>query len=148
MASKLFSPRSWSLRARVGVPLLFVLFVLVIVIGLNSVTGLALGLVWVTIIVLAITRRWRRIRSFLFLAAGTFLGAIVLSGLYMEVAMPLAIRIGGEAALSSTPWKIFQGVVSDGILLVGAGAVIVGVGGAIVLAVSRAWTELHRPSTP
>ena len=129
MASKLFSPRSWSLRARVGVPLLFVLFVLVIVIGLNSVTGLALGLVWVTIIVLAITRRWRRIRSFLFLAAGTFLGAIVLSGLYMEVAMPLAIRIGG-------------------ILLVGAGAVIVGVGGAIVLAVSRAWTELHRPSTP
>jgi hypothetical protein len=129
------------------VPVLFVLFVLVIVIGLNSVTGLALGLVWVTIILLNITHRWRRIRNFLYLAAGTFLGAIILSGIYMEIALPLAVRIGGQAALESTPWKIFQGVVSDGILLIGAGAMIIGVVGAIILAVNRAWTELRRPST-
>ncbi len=147
MTKKLFSPRSWTLKARIMAPVLFVILVLVLIIGLNSVTGLALGLTWITIIMLAITHHWRRIRNFLYLAGGTFLAAIILSGIYMEIAVPLAVRIGGQAALTSTPWKIFQGIVSDGILLVGASAVIVGIFGAIILAVSRAWSELRRPAT-
>ena len=148
MKSKLFSPGTWAVKTRIMVPVVFVLLVLVVIIGLNSVTGLALGLVAVTIIMFSITHHWRRIRNFLFLAGGTFLGAIILSGIFMEIAMPLAVRVGGQAALSSTPWKIFQAFVSDSILLIGASAMIVGVGGAIVLAVSRAWMELRRPATP
>jgi hypothetical protein len=146
MKSKIFSPGAWSLSTRIMVPALFVLVVWIVIIGLNNVIGLALGITAVAIVVLAITRRWRRIRSYLFLAGGTFLGAIILSGIYMEVARPLAIRIGGQAALDSTPWKIFQAIVSDGILLIGASAIIIGIVGAIVLAVARAWTDLRRPA--
>jgi hypothetical protein len=146
MKTKLFSPRTWSPLARVVVPVLFVLAVCVVVIGLNSVTGLALGLTAVTILILVLVRRWRRIRNFIYLAVGAFLGAVVLSGIYMEIARPLAVRIGGEGALESTPWNIFQGFVSDGIMLIAGSAIIIGVFGAIILALARAWGELRHRS--
>jgi hypothetical protein len=145
--NKLFSPRSWSVKTRILVPVFFVLFLCIVVFGLDTVTGLALGLADMTVLILVLTRRWRRIRNYLFLAGGALLGAIILSGIYMEIAVPLALRVGGQGALDSTPWHIFQGIVSDGMILVGASAIVVGIFGAIVVGVTRAWKEFRTPAT-
>jgi len=145
--SKLFSPRTWSLTTRVLVPVFVVLLLVIVIIGLDSVTGLALGLAATGVFILVLIRRWRRIRNYLYLAVGALLGAIILSGIYMEIAVPLAKRVGGDGVLYTTPWLIFQGVVSDSMLLICGSAIIVGMTGAIVLALMRVWSEFRHPTT-
>ena len=144
--SNLLKPRSWTLQTRIMVPVFIVLLFTIVIIGLDTVTGLALGLAATGVLILVLIRRWRRIRNYLFLAGGAFFGAVILSGIYMEIAAPLAKRIGGEGALDSTPWLIFQGIVSDSMLLICGSALVIGLFGAIVLAFIRAWTEFRRPS--
>lgn len=130
----------------------------VVVMGLEDVKGIILGMAAAFLVTLELTRRWRSIRKFVFLAAGTFLVALVLSGLYMELAKPLALHIGGPDALENAAWQIFSVVLSDTILLVGPGCIAIGVAGTIILSILRLrhrWKKKHAvtaenltPSTP
>ncbi len=118
----------------------------VVVVGLDDVDGFLLGMTASALITLELTRRWRSIRKFIFLSAGTFLMALMISGLYMELAEPLALRIGGPGALANSAWQIFSIILSDIILLIGPGCIVIGVLGALVLSIVRLrrwWGKKH-----
>jgi len=118
----------------------------VVVVGLEDVKGIILGMAAAILVTLEWTRRWHSIRKFVFLAVGTFLVALILSGLYMELANPLALRIGGPGALENAAWQIFSIILSDTMLLVGPGCIVIGAAGTIILSILRLrrwWEKKH-----
>lgn len=145
---KRFTIKSWSTATRVLVLLFVLLALCVVFIGLDNVPGLVLGMAAAATLILEFTRRWRRIRRFVFLAGGSFLAAIILSGLYAEVALPLAERIGGPFATESTGWLVYHAVVSYGIFLIVPGCIVIGMAGAFVLAIMQVRAEFRNRGAP
>lgn len=144
---KRYSPGTWSPLTRVLVAFSFALAVTVIVIGLDNVPGLVTGMTAATCLIIVRTYRWRRIRRFLLLAAGSLLVAVFLSGIYTEIAQPLVLRLGGPPVLESGGWMTFENIISYLILLVAPGCITVGLTGAFVLAVSRLRAGFRRHRT-
>ena len=140
---KRFTLKSWPVTTRILVSLFVLLALCVVFIGLDNVPGLILGMAAAAMLTLEFTRRWRRIRRFLFLAGGSFLASVILSGLYTEVALPLAERIGGPFATESTGWLVYHAIVSYGIFLIAPGCIVVGMAGALVLAIMRVRAEFR-----
>ena len=146
------------LLTRILLALFLIFTIAVVIIGLDDVPGFFLGIAAATTITVELTRRWRSIRKFIFLAVGTFFIALTISGLYMELAEPLALHIGGPGALESSGWQIFSVILSDIMLLFGTGCIVVGWCGALVLSIIklRRWwykkratnSENLTPSTP
>lgn len=133
-----------NLVSRILYSLFIILVLIVVVIGLDTVVGIITGMTAAAVLIVELSRRWCRIRSFVYLAVGSILAAIFVSGLYQEVAGPLALRIGGEGAFDSLGWLIYHNIVSYGILLIVPGCIAVGVGGAITRALLNLRKRLQR----
>jgi len=122
---------------RVLLALFLALIICIVFVGLDNPTGIILGWVAVTLLLTALVRGWRKIRNFLILLFVSFVGAIVLSFLYMEVALPLTGWFGGTDATQSVPWRIFHVIISDVILLFTPTGIFVGIVGSVWLGISR-----------
>jgi len=125
------------LATRVLLALFAALAICVIFVGLDNPTGIILGWLATVILLAELTRRWRKISNFLILLFASFIGAIILSFLYMEVALPFAEWIWGINAPQSTPWRIFHVIVTDVILLFTPMGIFVGIVGTILLGILR-----------
>ena len=111
----------------------FLFFIIILIVsGLDNVIGLMAGIIAAMICLIEITRRWRHAWSFLLLAIGTILGAILISGIHVEIIYRLAVYLGGETFLDSLAWHIYSAVIKYGLLFIGPAGIVVGLGGAAV----------------
>jgi MFS family permease len=122
----------------------FLLLLCSIFVGLDNPTGIILGWLAITVLAIALVRSWRKPWYFLVLLAVSIIGAIILSGIYVEVAWPLASWIGGVNVTESAGWRVFHVIVSNLILLVTPVGIIVGLGGFIILCIWRLYERRHR----
>lgn len=123
----------------------FVILVLsAILVGLDNPTGIIIGWLAVTVLLVAMVRKWRKPWYFLILLLAAFVGAIFLSFLYMVVALPLAEWIGGINATDSTAWRVFHVIISNIILLAVPISMLFGVMGFIIMCVFRLFTLVRR----
>ena len=123
----------------------FVILVLsAVLIGLDNPTGIILGWLAVTVLLVAMARKWRKPWYFLILLFSSFVGAIFLSFLYMVVAKPLAEWIGGINAMDSAAWRVFHVIISNLILLVVPIGMLFGAVGFILVGIYRLFTLIRR----
>jgi hypothetical protein len=141
---KLSRLRNFRLATRVLLALFAALIICVIFIGLDNSTGIILGWLAAVALIMSMAHKWRKIWHFLVLLAVSFIGAIILSALYMEVALPLAGWFGGVNAPQSVAWRVFHVVVSDVILLFTPMGIIIGIVGTIWLGILRLVTLRDR----
>jgi hypothetical protein len=118
-----------------------------ILIGLNNPTGIIVGWLAVSVWIVGLARRWWTPWYFLILLVGSVLGAIILSFLYMVVALNLAEWIGGANATDSTAWHVFHMIISNLILLVVPMGLLFGVTGFIILGIFRLFGLIRRKHT-
>lgn len=140
--------RFWR-RSRVSLILAALLIIAVVFIGLHDI-GMILGYLATLIIMVELTRRWRKIRNFIILLVASFFGIILLAFLHEEVVGPLVRLMLGAGALESLGFRIFSDAVSLIMIFVGAMGLIIGLAGTIILGILRlvAWrknpdTEIH-----
>jgi hypothetical protein len=114
-----------------------VLMIIAVVIGIDTDRGVLVGFLAVIILLVEITRRWRKEWQFLLLIVGAIIFSIILSFLHEAVVYPLVEKIGGESALQSKGLEIFHDIVTAILTLVPAMAIIYGIIGAITLFILR-----------
>jgi hypothetical protein len=134
-------------RKRIYLIIFILLLLCSIFVGLDNPTGIILGWLAIAVLAVALVRRWRKLWYFLVLLIVSFIGAIILSGLYVEVAWPLANWIGGVDVTKSTGWRVFHVIVSNLILLVTPVGIIIGFTGFIILGIWRLCQWRHRRGT-
>jgi hypothetical protein len=134
-------------KKRIYLIAFLVLILSAIFVGLDNPTGIILGWLAVAVLIVALVRRWRNPWYFLVLLIVTFLGAILLSGLYMEVARPLAQWIGGVNVAESTGWRVFHVVISNVILLCAPVGIIIGFIGFIIMSIWNLYIWQRRRTT-
>ena len=128
------------IRRRLGISALLIFGVLVIAIifiGLDNIPGLVLGYLATTVLIVALTHAWRKIRNFIILFFVSLVGIFFLSFLYMEVIYRLAYVIGGVNALQSTFMSVIHMIISNIILFAGPVGMLVGIVGSLILFVRR-----------
>jgi MFS family permease len=122
-------------RKRIYLISFLVLLLTAIFVGLDNPTGIILGWLAVTVLVVAMVREWRKPGYFFILFLVSFLGAILLAGIYMEVAHPLAQWMGGVNVGDSTGWRVFHVIVSNIILLGAPVGIFIGLMGFIIMSI-------------
>jgi hypothetical protein len=115
-----------------------------ILIGLDNPTGIIVGWLAVIVLLVALARRWWTPWYFLILVVGSFLGAIILSFLYMDVALPIARWIGGADVTNSNAWRVFHMVISNLILLFVPMGLLFGAAGFVLLGIIRLFSLIRR----
>jgi hypothetical protein len=126
----------------------FVILVLsAVLIGLDNPTGIVMGWLAVTVLLVALARKWRKPWYFLILLFGSFISAIFLSFLYMVVAKPVAEWIGGINATDSTAWRVFHVIISNIILLAVPISMLFGAVGFVIMCVYRLFILIRRSRT-
>ena len=135
------------LATRILLILFAVLVICVIFLGLDNPTGIILGWLATVALMTQLTRRWRKIRYFIILLFASFIGAIFLSFLYVEIALPLAGWFGGVNATQSTAWRIYHMIVSNVILLFTPMSMLIGIVGIIWLGILRLAALRNRSRT-
>lgn len=110
-----------------------VLMIIAVIIGIDNDRGILMGWLATTVLLIEITRRWRKEWHFLLLSVGVVVGAIFLSFLHEAVVYPLVEKIGGASALQSRGLEIFHFIITDLILLFTPMGIIIGIIGAITL---------------
>jgi hypothetical protein len=123
-------------RSRISLIIAVVLILGVIIFGLHDV-GIVLGILAAIVILVELTRRWRKIRNFIMLFVASFLGMILLSFLDVEVAKPLFRFLGGFGAENGAGFQVFNQVVSLIILFFGVAGLLTGFWGAAILCIWR-----------
>ena len=123
-------------RSRISLVVAALLVIAVIFIGLHDV-GLILGYLATTIIMVELTRRWRKIRNFVILFFASFLGMILLAFLHEEVVSPLVSLFTGADADMSLGFRIFSDVVSLVMIFIGVMGIVIGIAGTIILGILR-----------
>ena len=103
-------------RTRILLAVFFVLVIVVVFIGLDSLPGYITGYLATTLLFFIATRNWRRIRRFLILFVVSLFGIVFLSFLYVEVICRIAIMIGGLNALQGTPVGIIEIIINTDFL--------------------------------
>ncbi len=143
-----FSALKNSRRITRALLILFAVLVICIVfVGLDNATGIIIGWMATACLITVVARKWRKIRYFLILLAASFVGAIFLAFIYVEVALPLAEWLGGINASQSMAWRVFHVIVSDIILLFTPVGIVIGTVGTIWLGILRLVTLRHRART-
>jgi len=118
-------------KSRVSIIIVVLLAFGVIIAGLHDV-GIVMGILAAAVILVEMTRRWRRTRNFIIMFAASFLGMIFLSFLDIEVVKPLVYFIGGEGAVSRTVFDVINQVISLIILFFGLAGLLTGFFGTII----------------
>ncbi|MBN1176926.1 MAG: hypothetical protein JXA51_04520 [Dehalococcoidales bacterium] len=137
ITQRLLMLKNSRLTTRVLLGLFAALIVCTIFVGLDNATGIIIGWFAITFLVTAVVRNWQKIWYFLALLFVAVLGAIFLSFLYMEVALPLAGWIWGPDASQSVPWRIFHVIITNIILLFTPVGIIIGLVGSVWLGITR-----------
>jgi len=119
------------------VGIFIVLIIIASIIGIDSDRGVLVGWLGILLLLVEMTRRWRKEWHFLLLIAGAIIFSILLSGLYEAVVYPLVEKIGGASALQSRGLEIFHAIIADILTLVPPMAIIYGIIGAITLFIIR-----------
>jgi hypothetical protein len=119
------------------VGLFVILIIIACIIGIDSDRGVLVGWLGVIMLLVEITRRWRKEWHFLLLVVGAIVFSIILSCLSEAVINPIVERIGGEAALESRGLEIFHQIIASILTLVPITAIIYGILGAITLFIVR-----------
>ena len=145
-ASLLAAVRFWQKR-HLSVALAAALVIGVIAIGLHD-TGIFLGYIATTLVMLELTRRWRRIRNFIILSVASVLGIIFLAFLHEEVAKPLALWLLGSGAEQNLAFHLFSDIVTLAMIFVGATGTVFGFFGAVILALWRLAVGKRQPAGP
>jgi hypothetical protein len=96
-----------------------------------------LGYLATTILMVELTRRWRKIRYFVILFFASFLGMILLAFLHEEVVSPLVSLFTGAAAVKSLGFRIFSDVVSLVMIFIGVMGIVIGIAGTLILGILR-----------
>ena len=121
--------------------ILLALFAIVMIIagiiGIDNDHGILMGWLAIVILLIEITRRWRKEWQFLLLSAGSVVGAIFLSFLQEAVVNSLVEKIGGAGALQSYGLEIYHFINKDIILLFTPMGIITGIIGAITVLIIR-----------
>jgi hypothetical protein len=112
------------------------LVVCVVFIGTRD-RGMILGYIATTLIMVEITRRWRKILYFFLFGLTAFLSSIFLSFLHEEIVKPLIRILLGAGALNSLGFHLFHDAVTFYILFFGLMGVVIGALGMAALAVYR-----------
>ena len=118
-------------KSRVSIIIVVLLAFGVIIAGLHDV-GIVMGILAAAVILVEMTRRWRRTRNFIIMFAASFLGMIFLSFLDIEVVKPLVYFIGGEGAVSRTVFDVINQVISLIILFFGLAGLLTGFFGTLI----------------
>src|SRR3989304_10126244 len=85
----------WGRRVSPGGLILFVLLALgAFIYGFDNEIGIILGFLAVGVLLVELTHRWRKIRSFLILMAASFFGAVLLAFIHEEVVYPIVGALG------------------------------------------------------
>jgi hypothetical protein len=143
-----FSTLLLSRRVTVSlVALVFVLLLVIVIIGLNNITGLILAYITVTTLFLILTRKWRRIRNFLILFCVSLLSIFLLSFLFVEVIYRFTIVFGGFNAVKSTAFNTVNLIISNIILLACPPGLFVGIVGALALGIMRISSNKQKKPT-
>lgn len=124
-------------RNRILLAVFGLLVIAIIFIGLDNETGIILGYIATTILLIDLTHLWKRIRNFIILFLAAFFGAIFLAFLHEEIVFPLADLLGGAKAVESTPMNIFNQAVSLLILFFTPTGIFIGITGTIILTAIR-----------
>ena len=124
--------------------LFFLLIITVVFIGLDNVTGLLLGVGAATILVAALTHRWRKARYFIILCFSSFAGAVFLAGLQEEVVYRLAYLIGGDEALNTQSIHLYSEITSFVIFFFAPAGIVIGFLGGTILGIIRL-ADLRNP---
>lgn len=114
-----------------------ILIIIASIIGIDSDRGVLVGWLGILVLLVEITRRWRKEWHFLLLIAGAFVLSILLSGLYEAVVCPIVEKIGGASALQSRGLETFHAIIAGILTLVPPMAIIYGIIGAITLFIIR-----------
>jgi hypothetical protein len=109
------------------------LMIMAVIIGIDDDRGILMGWLAIVVLIIEITRRWRKEWQFLLLSVGSVVGAIFLSFLQEVVVNPLVEKIGGAGALQSQGLDIYHFINKDIILLFTPMGIISGIIGAITL---------------
>jgi hypothetical protein len=129
------------LRSGPGTRLLLVLFAAlvlgVIFVGLQDTPGYILGYLATAVIFLVMVRGWRSVWSFVILILASFFGAVLFSGLYVEVISRIAVWFWGFGALNSAPMRIIEAIIANVILFAGPMGLAFGFAGALILGILR-----------
>jgi hypothetical protein len=121
-----------------------ILVISAILIGLDNPTGIITGWLAVIVLLVSMSTRWWTPWYFLILMVSSFVGAIVLSLLYMGVALPIAHWISGPAVTDSNAWRVFHMVISNLILLFVPMGLFFGAVGFVVLGLLRLFKLMRR----
>ena len=121
-----------------------ILLLSAILVGLDNPSGIIVGWLAVTVLMVAMVRKWRKPWYFIILFFASLFGAIFLSFLYMVVALPLTQWIGGINATDSTAWRVFHVIISNLILLAVPIGMIFGVMGFLIMGILRLFTLIRR----
>ncbi len=106
------------------------IIIVALIIGIDSDRGVLVGWLAVIILLIGVTRRWRKEWQYLLLIAGAFIGAIILSALHDLV-------LNGGSVPQNWWGNAFHAVITDVILLFTPMAIIYGIIGAITIFIVR-----------
>jgi hypothetical protein len=123
-------------RSRISLVVAALLVIAIVFIGLHDV-GMILGYLATAIVMLELTRRWRKTRYFVILFCASFLGIIFLAFLHEEVVAPLVSLFTGAAANESLGFRIFSDVISLVMIFVGVMGIVIGIAGTLILGILR-----------
>lgn len=138
------SPERLKIIRRVLFAAFFVLLLAMVFVGLRMFVGYVLGGLSSVSLVVALTCRWQRIRNFLYLILFTVLIAIIYSMIHVEVITRIVSAVFGEAAINSTGWQVFNGVISNILLFFVPACGLVGVVGIVVLYTGRTIKRIRK----
>lgn len=138
------SPERLSVIRRVLLIAFFAFLLALIFVGLRMFVGYVLGYLASVSLVVALTCRWRQIRKFLYLILFTVLFAIIYSMIHVEVITRIISAIFGEAVISTTGWRVFNGVTSNILLFFVPACGFVGIVGAVVLYTGRTIRRIRK----
>jgi hypothetical protein len=133
-------------RSRISLIIAAVLAIGVVFFGLHDV-GIVLGILAGMVIIIELTRRWRRIRNFIILFFASFFGIVLLSFLDEELVKRFVILIGGAGAVNSQGFDVFNQIISLIILFFGIAGLIIGFFGTIILGVWHLVALIKRGKT-
>ena len=123
-------------RSRISLVVAALLVIAVVFIGLHDV-GMILGYLATAIVMLELTRRWRKTRYFVILFCASFLGIIFLAFLHEVVVAPLVSLFTGTAANESLGFRIFSDVISLVMIFIGVMGMVIGLAGTVILGIIR-----------
>lgn len=117
--------------------LFFLLIITVVFVGLDNVTGMLIGVGAATILLAALTHRWRKARYFIILCFSSFAGAVFLAGIQEEIVYPLAYLIGGDEALKTQSLRLYNEITSFVIFFFAPAGIVIGFLGGTILGIIR-----------